>query len=201
MTSLANMLQAGSIITTRLIMIIATVIISATGEHYTVWSCAKIGSTLPKSSMLLSQYPACASYVNGSDPNAVAPVLANLDGGTAVTAGASLNLSFGMGLWLAVAIHAIGVEVYVRTPHQCFHRHTRLTSMQLHLTPREAERLRKVSYQRQLEAGMRNPGSAGLTADRLGDAEPWTCEEKSRQDSNRAVGRVLPTAVTAELKE
>ena len=43
----------------------------------------------------------------------------------------------------------------------------------MRLTPREAERLRAVSYARQLEAGMHNPGSAGLTADRLGDAGKW----------------------------
>jgi len=48
----------------------------------------------------------------------------------------------------------------------------------LHLTPREAERLRNVSYQRQVEAGMRNPGNAGLTAERLGDAMPFVPEEK-----------------------
>lgn len=30
-----------------------------------------------------------------------------------------------------------------------------------------------MSYQRQVEAGMRNPGMAGLTADRLGDAARW----------------------------
>jgi len=47
---------------------------------------------------------------------------------------------------------------------------------QLHLTPREAERLRNVSYQRQVEAGMRNPGNAGLTVQRLGDANPWNPE-------------------------
>jgi hypothetical protein len=49
---------------------------------------------------------------------------------------------------------------------------------QLHLTPREAERLRKVSYQRQLEAGMKNPGSAGLTADKLGDSEAWVLPDR-----------------------
>lgn len=37
-----------------------------------------------------------------------------------------------------------------------------------------------MSYQRQLEAGMRNPGSAGLTADRLGDSEKWKPAEHSR---------------------
>lgn len=31
-----------------------------------------------------------------------------------------------------------------------------------------------VSYQRQLAAGMRHPGSAGLTSDRLGDESWWS---------------------------
>lgn len=67
-------------------------------------------------------------------------------------------MSFGMALWVALWLHAVGIEVY------------------LHLTPREAERLRKVSYQRQLEAGLKNPGSAGLTSDKLGDAVTWECK-------------------------
>ena len=41
-------------------------------------------------------------------------------------------------------------------------------------------RLADVSYQRQLEAGMKNPGRAGLTADRIGDSERW--EPKHHQD-------------------
>lgn len=40
-------------------------------------------------------------------------------------------------------------------------------TIKLQLTPGESRRLRQVSYQRQLEAGM--PGKAGLTAERLGD--------------------------------
>ncbi|KAF1914595.1 hypothetical protein BDU57DRAFT_588860 [Ampelomyces quisqualis] len=174
---------AGSIITTRIIMILVTIIISKTREYYTVWSFAKIEFTLPSSSMLLLQYPTCSSYVNGSNPAQVAPVLAKLDGDTGVNAGAALNLSFGTGLWLAVVLHAIGVEIY------------------LHLTPREAERLRKVSYQRQLEAGMRNPGSAGLTADRLGDADQWFYEEKSREDSDNTLTAVLPPTIAGEARE
>lgn len=53
-------------------------------------------------------------------------------------------------------LHIIGVEIY------------------LNLTPRESERLRRVSYEKQLEAGFDNPGSAGLTSDRWGDAEMYT---------------------------
>ena len=52
-------------------------------------------------------------------------------------------------------MHVIGVEIYLK------------------LTPREGERLRILSYDRQLAAGFKNPGSAGLVAERWGDAAPW----------------------------
>jgi hypothetical protein len=107
------MFQAGSIITTRIVMILATVIISASGGYSAVWPCPKIESALPHPSMLISDYPTCTAYANGTDPNGLAVVLANLTGETGVNAGAALNLSFGMALWLSVVLHAIGIEVYV----------------------------------------------------------------------------------------
>lgn len=60
---------------------------------------------------------------------------------------------------------------------------------QLRLTPREAERLRRVSFQRQLKAGMRNPGSAGFTADRLGDAEKWEPKAPGLGEENLSGGQ------------
>jgi hypothetical protein len=98
-------------------MILATIIISSSGEYYAVWTCAKIEATLPKPSMLLSKYPACAAYADGTNLNEVAAVKADLGGDTGANAGAALGMSFGMALWLAVAIHAIGVEIYVRHLH------------------------------------------------------------------------------------
>lgn len=64
-------------------------------------------------------------------------------------------MSFGMALWVAIFLHLVGVEIY------------------LALTPRESNRLRQVSYERQMEKGFKSPGSAGLTSDRWGDAETW----------------------------
>lgn len=55
---------------------------------------------------------------------------------------------------------------------------SRANSPQLHLTPAEAERLRNVSYQRQLEAGMKHPGRAGLTADSIGDSPLWVPQDR-----------------------
>ncbi|KLJ09225.1 hypothetical protein EMPG_15346 [Blastomyces silverae] len=69
--------------------------------------------------------------------------------------GANINLSFGLALWLALFLHIVGVEIY------------------LQLTPRESQRLRMVSYERQKQAGYANPGNAGLVVQKFGDAEPW----------------------------
>jgi hypothetical protein len=145
---------AGAIITSRFIMIISANVIASQG-YYIVWTCAKIAATISDDVDLATSYPACASFVNGTDSEAVSSVAATFGIGDAANTGAALNTVFGMALWVSLVLHAFGVEVY------------------LHLTPKEAQRLRQVSYQRQLEAGLRNPGSAGLTADRLGDAEKW----------------------------
>ncbi|KAH8728246.1 hypothetical protein GQ44DRAFT_824540 [Phaeosphaeriaceae sp. PMI808] len=171
---------AGSIITTRIIMIIGTVIISASGDYQAAWPCAKIEATLSNKSMLLEKYPSCAAYANGTNSNEAAIVIANLSGDTAVNAGAALNMSFGMALWLAAAIHVVGVEVY------------------LNLTPKEAQRLRHVSYRRQLEAGMQRPGSAGLTTDRWGDADQWVPEQEIMEDNNNTpAGKSPSTTITS----
>jgi hypothetical protein len=166
---------AGSIITSRLITFIAAQIISTQG-YYAVWTCAKIAATISSHANITDTYPSCKSFADGTNPEAVSLVAATFGVGDAAHTGAVLNVAFGMALWLSMAMHAFGVEVY------------------LHLTPREAQRLRQVSYQRQLEAGLRNPGSAGLTADRLGDAERWMPKEKEERVST-PVSVMEPTPV------
>jgi hypothetical protein len=147
---------ATSIITLRLIMIIMANVISSTGEYYASRPCAQIDYTLGRN-QTRALYPACEPFYTGQYPDQYVLIPARIGGkGTnAATAGAALGETFGAAFWLAFILHAVGVEIY------------------LHLTPYEHERLRNVSYQRQKEAGMRNPGRAGLTSDRLGDALLW----------------------------
>ncbi|CAI6336276.1 unnamed protein product [Periconia digitata] len=148
---------ASCIITNRIILILSTIIISKVGDYRTAWPCAKIAYTIADDAKTQRLYPECASYLNGTDSKQYSTVRARFGGEqtSAAEIGAAFNMTFGMALWVAMAIHAVGVEIY------------------LHLTPREAERLRNVSYQRQLEAGMKSPGASGLTTDRLGDSEKW----------------------------
>ncbi|KAL2760184.1 hypothetical protein ACRALDRAFT_1067205 [Sodiomyces alcalophilus JCM 7366] len=154
----SNTSQAGTIITSRIIGILMTTIVSAAGGYYVARPCAQIDFTFDgNQNMTLQHYPDCAAFYDGSDPDKYVVVSADFNGQVAEI-GASLSSVFGGAMWLALAIHTIGVEVY------------------LQLTPMEHERLRNISYVRQLEAGMKNPGSAGLTADRFGDAKKWVPE-------------------------
>ncbi|KAF7509120.1 hypothetical protein GJ744_008347 [Endocarpon pusillum] len=144
----------GSILTLRIIMISGAAIISSLGRYHFPMECAKLDYMMEDGNSVLAAYPDCISYYNNTDPSKLALVQADLNGSIAEFA-AGLNITFGMAMWLALLIHAVGVETY------------------LQLTPRESQRLRQISYERQLEAGFKHPGSAGLTADRLGDAHAW----------------------------
>jgi uncharacterized membrane protein len=153
----------GTIITLRFIQITSASIISGMSRYRLAMECAKLDYIMQDRTATLAAYPDCTSFYNGTDPDRLTMVDANISG-SGETVAATLGLSFGMAMWLALWLHAIGVEIY------------------LHLTPREAQRLREVSYQKQLEAGFKNPGSAGLTSDRLGDAEPWQPPKSSDEN-------------------
>ncbi|KAF5659121.1 hypothetical protein FDENT_13985 [Fusarium denticulatum] len=103
-------------------------------------------------------YPDCIGFYTGETPNQRV-IIKGTSGGRPDEIAASLNSAFGASAWLALLLHIIATELYLR------------------LTSAESERLRKVSYRWQQNAGMKDPGNAGLTAQRLGDAEPWVCPD------------------------
>lgn len=62
----------------------------------------------------LELYPACAAYFSGENPGQQTIVHANIVSPTsAAEAGAAAGMPFGMALWLALVLHAIGIEIYV----------------------------------------------------------------------------------------
>jgi hypothetical protein len=150
---LRAMFYLGSIITLRLIMVISARVITMVNSYTTTMSCDEIAFIYASSYKVSKFYPQCSS------PNATVDELvvvhAVFPSQQPEQIGASLGISFGMAMWLAIFMHLVGVEIY------------------LGLTPRESNRLRQVSYERQMERGFKNPGSAGLTSDQWGDAEVW----------------------------
>lgn len=141
----------------RLIAIIMSTIIGASPkDYYTVQPCYVLDHIYRgNQTKVQGLYPGCSTFYSGADPEQHVPVPVGAIADGPERFASSINTSFGPSAYLALAIHTIACELYLR------------------LTPAESERLRRVSYQRQKEAGMKNPGNAGLTAQRLGDAEPW----------------------------
>ncbi|KAL8641136.1 MAG: hypothetical protein Q9228_002018 [Teloschistes exilis] len=151
---LRAMFYLATIVTLRLIMIIAALIISQSSNYYTTMECGSVRTIYnAEPQKIQSLYPQCTQPGSANDTLVI--VQATFGNGQPEQIGASLRMNFGMALWMALLLHAVGVEIY------------------LGLTPRETNRLRQVSYERQMERGMKHPGSAGLTSDRFGDADPW----------------------------
>ena len=146
----------GFIVTLR---ILQGIMISILG----VWPWARYDTPMPcdqilfvmrqNASRVYETYPACAPANIGLLTNGM--TLVTTDPSTDIGLVACLYATFIAAGSLALLMHAVGIEIY------------------LSLTPREAQRLREISYERQLERGMRYPGSAGLVTERLGDADPW----------------------------
>ncbi|KAK4667874.1 uncharacterized protein QC764_703920 [Podospora pseudoanserina] len=158
---------AGSVVTMRLVMMAIAHVLSTyehLGKGYShAMPCVKVTYLMfGQVERILEKYPACAQFFDGSVPGQAVAVTADGNGDLAELT-ALYNMIFGAAFWLAFALHAAGVEIYVSS----------FVVQQLHLTPAEADRLRNVSYQKQLEAGMKKPGRTGLTADKLGDAPRW----------------------------
>ncbi|KAH8797730.1 hypothetical protein F5884DRAFT_687721 [Xylogone sp. PMI_703] len=151
-----SMFIFGVIISSRIIDNIAAVIISRIGTYYTVWTCDQIDYTYRQfgiEGILEKKYPQCLIPNGTLDGRVVVKAVHSVL--EPESAGASGSIPFGAALWISLVVHLIGVEIY------------------LNLTPREAQRLRQVSYERQLAAGYKKPGNGGWTVERFGDAEEW----------------------------
>ncbi|KAG9052846.1 hypothetical protein FS842_009160 [Serendipita sp. 407] len=143
-----------SIITQRIIMIISAIIVSSVGGFATAWYCDEIAYTLDYNDTKIAIHGS-RECVGGSAPTRQVLIPAHMDQEEPIQMASALRSAFGNSIWIAMLIHIFVLEVY------------------FHLTPKETARLRSISYQKQLEAGFEHPGSAGITSDRWGDADPY----------------------------
>ena len=146
-------------------MFSAAAIISTIGGFFVTRPCAQIDWLLGQD-FTLNLYPGCLPFYKGQNPDQQVVVKADMNSSDPIAIAAALGVSFGPAGCLAFWIHAVLIEVYLR------------------LTPAESQRLRQVSYERQLERGFKHPGSAGLVAQRLGDANPYVPLSQRRTDKS-----------------
>jgi hypothetical protein len=97
------MFYLGTIITTRIIMIVSAKIITLIGDYYQVQTCTEIAFDYGGSqSKAASLYPECAN----SGPNTDVIANATFNVGPEIV-GPALNLSFGMALWFSILMHLV----------------------------------------------------------------------------------------------
>ncbi|KAK2009492.1 hypothetical protein LZ32DRAFT_608402 [Colletotrichum eremochloae] len=155
---LRSMIWMGAIITSRIVNLAAIPIATRNRNAWAVWMCDEISFLYATAGMQFPKaaYPDCFLPDGSLDRWKRVAVLAVENPDMPEQLGSVVYISYGAILWLCLFLHVVGVELY------------------LWMTPRESERLRRVSYEKQLEAGYRNPGSAGLVLDRWADADAWT---------------------------
>ncbi|WXC57092.1 hypothetical protein SNK03_003016 [Fusarium graminearum] len=127
---------AGHIITMRAISAIMAQITSHANPYSTVTPCAVLDSMFYHNKPAVEAlYPGCVGFYTGETPDQRV-ITEGIPGERPDAIAARLNSAFGASAWLALLVHVIAAEMYLR------------------LTPAEAERLRKVSYRRQMEADL-----------------------------------------------
>lgn len=98
--------QAGAIITVRPILFITALIISNQGPYYEAMPCHVV-EFLNSTGQVSNRFPTCTS------PDAWTVARADMNDKSPTGPAASLRAGFGMAGWLALALHAIGIEIYV----------------------------------------------------------------------------------------
>jgi hypothetical protein len=111
---IAGNLQFSTIVKIRLIVSSSAAIISEFTSLSTTYPYAQINSTLGKYDTLTA-YPDCIAYYNGISPSHRVMVIPDLDSDKPIGIAAALRVSFVTAGWSALWIHAILIEVYVRT--------------------------------------------------------------------------------------
>ncbi|KAG8691283.1 hypothetical protein FRC09_011667 [Ceratobasidium sp. 395] len=107
---LRTMSYAGSVITARIIAIMARAIISAIGTYYAMWRCDEITFLIEDPNVIQQSFPVC---VNATRPKRTfVPVHASIHEAP-INLGSTYRIVFGMTLWLAILIHLAGTELYI----------------------------------------------------------------------------------------
>ncbi|KAJ3736574.1 hypothetical protein DFJ43DRAFT_632085 [Lentinula guzmanii] len=101
------------VISARLIMLSARLIVSHIGTYYSLWRCDEVFFIVKDENTLIQQFPQCSSSTP-SDNGLYVPVHASIYEGKLGTA-AAVRVVQGMALWIATIIHMALVEAYIRS--------------------------------------------------------------------------------------
>ncbi|CUA78413.1 hypothetical protein RSOLAG22IIIB_07066 [Rhizoctonia solani] len=104
----------GALVTTKITALLSAQVITAINTYYSLWSCSEVGYVLESNDTLTQAFPECATPRALSNPNSVyVPVHASWKEGP-LGEGSAIRASYGMALWIAMILHTVGIEIYLR---------------------------------------------------------------------------------------
>jgi hypothetical protein len=119
---LRSVVYFSAIISARLIMLAARLIVTEIGTYYSLWRCDEVLYVLKDENVLLQMFPQCTSPTP-TDNGLYVAVHASVHEGPLGTA-AAVRVVQGMSLWLATILHMALVETYIRsTESENYSRH------------------------------------------------------------------------------
>jgi len=101
-------------ITARVISIIARELLSIQGNYHEQWTCAELSFLQTNGQGVadfLQTYPMCGNTT--VDPSNIRTLIQVQTHALPANYGSSVRATFGMGLWIALVLHVIGVELYI----------------------------------------------------------------------------------------
>lgn len=101
-------------ITARLTSIAARHIVSVIGSYYALWRCEEISWVLNSVAAAQQSYPQCTPSQAGDDLASVRVAIRAAADGDKLGLGSSVRVTWGMSMWVAIVIHSLGVETYIR---------------------------------------------------------------------------------------
>ncbi|MBE3046457.1 hypothetical protein IMZ48_28785 [Candidatus Bathyarchaeota archaeon] len=98
-------------------MIIVATVISGQAGYYAPRPCGQLDFIFEgNETAMVAEFPDCVAFYSGENPDQHTLVEANMDGASGAGAAAAIGMGFGSALMLTLAIHAVGVEIYVSSP-------------------------------------------------------------------------------------
>ncbi|KAK0199663.1 hypothetical protein DFS33DRAFT_1267378, partial [Desarmillaria ectypa] len=98
-------------ITTRIIVVIARLIVTAIGTYHAIFRCDELLSVLTDLSEVSQRYPSCVP--DGVDLSRTYVAVAANAKGDSLQFGSSIRVTQGMALWYAILMHVAMCEIYL----------------------------------------------------------------------------------------
>ncbi|KAG8739698.1 hypothetical protein FRC10_005259 [Ceratobasidium sp. 414] len=104
----------GTFVTTRVTALLSAQVITAIDTYFSLWRCSEVGYVLKNAGTLAQNYPLCGTPNGLARPDDTWVAVHSSWNEGRLGKGSASRASFGMALWVAMILHVLGIELYLR---------------------------------------------------------------------------------------